>query len=162
MNAAYGQAVEELAGLIPAGQLATILGQDGCELGLVPGRPDDSFLGFVDEYRALARIIPAHFTILDLGCYLAAQSWFFAGHRRYIGVDVCDLDRFAAPNSEHHVASIQRFVAENSDLADDPAVFAVCNYVPDFAATRLVRETFPNTFIYYPAHDPDATPVWAA
>lgn len=150
---AYAQAIQELAGLIPPGQQAAVLGQWECEYELFPDHQADSFsfLGFVEQYRALAQIIPTHFTIVDAGCYLAAQSWLFAAHRRYIGVDVCTLDRFTPPNAEHHVTSIQHFVAGHPDLARDPTVFAICNYVPDGSATRLVRETFRNVFCFYPA-----------
>lgn len=51
--------------------------------------------------------------------------------------------------------SIQEFIAnelpillENHDIDD---FCAICSYVPDREATKLVRETFPNVFCYYPS-----------
>ena len=55
-----------------------ILSQDECEL-------DVDFLGFTEVYRSLSKIIPKHFTVIDFGCYLAAQCYCFGNHKKYVG-----------------------------------------------------------------------------
>jgi len=47
----------------------------------------------------LAALIPLHFTVVDLGCAYAAQSYYFRRHWKYIGVDGWAKDRIAAPNT---------------------------------------------------------------
>ena len=142
----YNECISELHALIPKQEYQDILSQDMCEL-----EPD--FLGFVDVYKSLSELIPKHYIIIDFGCYLAAQSYFFSEHERYIGVDVVDMRRFTPQNATHYVSSIQDFIAN-----EVPKLFckhnklmycAICSYVPDFKATELVRETFPNVFCYY-------------
>jgi hypothetical protein len=71
----------------------------GAVLAAADGDIDPDFLGFLEPYEALSRIIPRGRTILDLGCGYAFQSWYFRHHRKYIGVDVRPLF-FRAPNSQ--------------------------------------------------------------
>ena len=125
----YARCLKELRSLIPDDEYHEVMSQDMCEL-------DSEFLGFVDVYKNLSRIIPKGSIVIDFGCYLAAQSYFFARHKMYIGVDVVSMRRFTPPNSVHYTMSIQNF--------------AICSYVPDFQATEMVRKTFPNVFCYYP------------
>ena len=138
----------ELLQLIPSEEARAILSQPECEL-----EPD--FLGFVNSYYALSKIIPHEATVIDFGCYLAAQSYFFKDHKQYIGVDVVDwLKRFQPANATHYYESIQDFLQNtfpklpHSD--NDLEYFAICSYVPDFAATEMVRKTFKNVFCFYP------------
>lgn len=123
------------------------MSQDMCEL-------DSEFLGFVDVYKNLSRIIPKGSIVIDFGCYLAAQSYFFARHKMYIGVDVVSMRRFTPPNSVHYTMSIQNFiqieVPKLFEEYDELKLCAICSYVPDFQATEMVRKTFPNVFCYYP------------
>jgi len=143
----YEQCVKELRLLIPSEEYQSILSQDYCEL-------EHDFLGFVDIYKSLSEVIPKSSTIIDFGCYLAAQSYFFQAHERYIGVDVVDMRRFTPHNAEHYVGSIQSYLQnEVPKLLDGHNImeyFAICSYVPDFQATALVREMFPECFCYYP------------
>lgn len=115
---------------------------------------DSEFLGFVDVYKNLSRIIPKGSIVIDFGCYLAAQSYFFARHKMYIGVDVVSMRRFTPPNSVHYTMSIQNFiqieVPKLFEEYDELKLCAICSYVPDFQATEMVRKTFPNVFCYYP------------
>lgn len=139
---------EYLRFLIPDEEMKEILSQDECEL-----QPD--FLGFVNVYEPLSNLIPEHKIVIDFGCYLAAQSYFFSEHKAYIGVDSVNMKRFAPENAIHFEMSIQDFIAielpallEIHDIND---FCAICSYVNDFEATKLVRETFPNVFCYYPS-----------
>lgn len=134
--------------LIPDEEMKEILSQEECEL-----QPD--FLGFVNVYEPLSNLIPEHKIVVDFGCYLAAQSYFFSEHKAYIGVDSVNMKRFAPENAIHFEMSIQDFIAnelpgllEEHDIGD---FCAICSYVNDREATKLVRETFPNVFCYYPS-----------
>lgn len=127
----------------PPREVAQILSQDRCEL-------DNDFAGFIGEYEALSKIIPQHFTVIDFGCNLAAQSWFFRNHKRYIGVDTIGMKRFRCQNTTHTVMSIQKWIDVYADRQPE-STFAICNYVPDDAAVKRVREYFPRLFCFYPA-----------
>lgn len=101
-------------------------------------------------YKSLSEIIPKHYAVVDLGCYVAAQSYLFKDYKKYIGVDVCNLERFNPSNSEHYVCSIQDFIKNEAHKLDLDETFAICSYVPDFEATTLAREHFKNIMVYYP------------
>lgn len=139
---------EYLRFLIPDEEMKEILSQDECEL-----QPD--FLGFVSVYEPLSSLIPKYKIVIDFGCYLAAQSYFFSEHKAYIGVDCVNMKRFAPENAIHFEMSIQDFIAnELPDLLEEHDIgdfCAICSYVNDREATKLVRETFPNVFCYYPS-----------
>lgn len=143
------EAVARLRALIPPQQYERVMGQWFCEY-------DHSDLGEVQWYAAMASVIPTESTVIDLGCYLAAQAWLFADHARYIGVnghlgfELPEMERFAAPNTTHVVATIQQFIAENAELCARPEVVALCSYVPDDQARALVRATFDNVCCFYP------------
>lgn len=143
----YARCLKELHSLIPDDEYHEVMSQDMCEL-------DSEFLGFVDVYKNLSRIIPKGSIVIDFGCYLAAQSYFFARHKMYIGVDVVSMRRFTPPNSVHYTMSIQNFiqieVPKLFEEYDELKLCAICSYVPDFQATEMVRKTFPNVFCYYP------------
>ena len=143
----YARCLKELRSLIPDDEYHEVMSQDMCEL-------DSEFLGFVDVYKNLSRIIPKGSIVIDFGCYLAAQSHFFARHKMYIGVDVVSMRRFTPPNSVHYTMSIQNFiqieVPKLFEEYDELKLCAICSYVPDFQATEMVRKTFPNVFCYYP------------
>lgn len=143
----YARCLKELRSLIPDDEYHEVMSQDMCEL-------DSEFLGFVDVYKNLSRIIPKGSIVIDFGCYLAAQSYFFARHKMYIGVDVESMRRFTPPNSVHYTMSIQNFiqieVPKLFEEYDELKLCAICSYVPDFQATEMVRKTFPNVFCYYP------------
>ena len=134
--------------LIPDDEMEEILSQDECEL-----QPD--FLGFVNVYEPLSNLIPPNKIVIDFGCYLAAQSYFFQEHKAYIGVDPIKMKRFEPSNAAHFEMTAQFFIRhvlpkflKEYDIDD---FCAICSYVNDREATKLVRETFPNVFCYYPS-----------
>jgi hypothetical protein len=92
-------------------------------------------------------MIPQHWTVIDFGCYVAAQAWYFKDHSRYIGVDVNRLKRFRFGNTTHLRMPISEAIPKlKLDLQE---TFAICNYVPS-PEVDLVRKTFPNLYVYYP------------
>lgn len=120
-------------------------------------QPD--FLGFVDIYEALARIIPHHFNVVDLGCGYAPQAFYFERHKSYIGVDFGDFDRFSGSNTTHHKQTIQSYIEGLSDIPLDGPSFAICSYVPCWhgLSKKLITDTFEDVFMFYPKGDKSAS-----
>lgn len=117
------------------------------------GNVDYTHMGFTRVYKSLLDIVPKHYTIIDLGCCYAPQCYYFEDYEAYIGVDVDDEERFATENTTHYQMSIQKFIKEVlPDLhLNLKETFAICSYVPDWEATELARQTFPNILVYYPS-----------
>lgn len=143
----YEKYLDEVKKMIPKEEYERIMSQERCEY-------DRDFMGFLNVYKPLSEIIPEEITVIDFGCNLAAQSYFFSKHKKYIGVDVVDMERFTPSNAEHYVCTIQDFLDnELPKLCTNKTnldFFAICSYVPDFRSTQIVREKFPNVFCYYP------------
>lgn len=138
----------ELIDLLPPDQLERVFRYEMCDI-------DFEFMGFTEQYKVLATIIPKNRIIFDFGCAYAPQCYYFKEHRRYIGVDKWeDFPRFHMNNTIHYTMSIQQFIRDELPIIarayDMRNTFAICNYVPDDEATALVRATFPNTFVFYP------------
>ena len=130
--------------IIPLKEVNEKLSQYYCELDL-------EFAGFEYQYRAVANNVPYNYTIIDLGCYMAAQAYLFCNHEAYIGVDmVDDVERFATENTTHYVMSIQEFIKEELPKYKGKKVYAICNYVPDENARDLVTMACENFMVYYP------------
>ncbi len=119
---------------------------------------DPSFLGFTDAYEALSKLIPKHWTIIDIGCAQCAQAYYFRDHKLYIGVDPANpptnppMKRFSFSNTVFWNKSIIEATRYLRGI-DFKTVFGILNYVPcKTYEHKLVRQTFPNLFCYYP-HD---------
>lgn len=74
---------------------------------------DLTFLCLTDLYAAAAPLVPADWTVVDLGGYVSVQAGLFAGH--YVDVDCYDLcggadytppRRYRAGNAVHVVSDI--------------------------------------------------------
>lgn len=112
------------------------------------------FLGFIGVYENLLRWISDDYTVIDLGCYLAAQSYWFDQHFKYIGVDICKETRFTPDNAIHFQMSIQDFLLYLFPQMEKTKCFGICSYVEDFKATDLAYTAFHNIAIYYPGQLP--------
>lgn len=110
------------------------------------------FMGFVDTYQALSRLVPLDWTVLDLGCAYAPQAYYFRHHARYIGVDVWPAHkRFHFSNTVHATQRIEHYACPA--VADQPKVFCILNYVNCRTETaEKVRRLFRNLFVFYPEH----------
>jgi len=108
---------------------------------------DGTFLGFVDTYYYLSKLIPTSWIIVDFGCAYNPQAYFFRKHRAFIGVDTGIRKRFHFENTELFNGTITDYLKQKP-LKEK--VFAICNNVPS-AETSLVREYYPNCYIYYVA-----------
>ena len=155
----YEETLEKLRPLIPEEQYIRVMYQPYCEL-------DPGFLGFIMQYEILAGMIPEDWTILDLGCNAAAQSFYFTGHAGYIGVDVLDNReasaeelmsgriggtlRFEAENTCHCEKDIKSFTDEDMEKLKDRKVMALCICVPDEAAVKYAFDRLDNIIVFDP------------
>lgn len=132
-------------------QLHKVLSSENCDIS-----PD--FLGYLAPYSQLSKIIPSHWTVLDLGCSWAPQAYYFNLHYSYIGVDNnCKVeDRFTFENTHHLNMSIEEFLS----LYDlESPVFCICSYVNAVEGTlSSIRLRLLNLFMYYPRVV--TTPIW--
>jgi len=111
---------------------------------------DYSFLGFVDTYYYLSKIIPKYWTVIDFGCAWNTQAYFFRKHKAYIAVDNGVSERFCFENTTIFKGSIASYLKQNPPSRE---IFAICNYVPS-NDTKLVREYYSNCYIFYPSGKP--------
>ena len=131
-------------------QIENVFNQDMVEI-----LPD--FLGFIDIYYNLSKIIPCHYTVIDFGCGYNAQSFYFMNHKRYIGIDIWpNIIRFQAPGTEFYESHIEDYIDYIvTNKFDIKSIFAICSYVPDSKGhiKQLIKENFDNLFIFYPSDD---------
>lgn len=76
----------KLVDYIPSEELIKKLNQPFCELSL-------DFLCFENIYNIVAINVPKDKIIIDIGCYMAAQAYFFIDNPLYIGVDPYDSNK---------------------------------------------------------------------
>ncbi len=107
-----------------------------------------------ETYRMLAEMIPKNRVVYDFGAAYGFQSWYFRNHRRYIAIQPQPREEkyqikkpFRTDNSIWYFGTAQEFFKQFSIERES---FAICNYVPDEEAARLVREHCPNVFCNYP------------
>lgn len=114
-------------------------------------------------YEAASFIIPKDYTIIDLGCYMAAQSFLFEEYDGYIGVDVYDRydkdvpERFESKNSTHYSMDIEDFLKYITLFKDPDKYYVIMNAVPerytytdDRSLLDKIYAKFPNTIVAYP------------
>ena len=117
-----------------------VLSQKYCDI-------DGDFLGFVDVYFHLSKIIPKNWTVIDFGCAYNPQSYYFREHKKFIGVNAGKLKKFHFENTELFDGTISDYLKQKPEVEK---VFAICNNVPS-PETKLIREYYPNCYIYYTA-----------
>lgn len=137
----------ELHRLIPDEEMSRVLNSERCDI-------DIDFLGFTGTYMMLVGLIPKHFTVVDLGCGYAPQSYFFTDHERYIGVDLFRNEVFHTSNSEFFFDGIDAFVeSEDFKRLNLDTTFFICNYVPEWDGLRKseILPLLKNVYFFYPA-----------
>lgn len=112
---------------------------------------DGQFLGFVDTYYYLAKIIPKDWRVIDFGCCYAFQSYYFRNHREYVGVDCSPCPKWSFDNTTHINATISGYIepriANKFDF--NYKTFAISNYVPS-GQVEQIRAQFQNLYVFYP------------
>lgn len=124
-------------------QVERVFNQDMCDI-------DSQFLGFTEAYEALSKLIPTHWTVIDIGCAYGAQAWYFRNHALYIGVDPFLNETFKFKNTVHWKKTIVQTCRAviGFNLKE---FFCILNYVPcSEKEAALIRKTFPNLYCYYP------------
>lgn len=140
-----------LLDLIPIEVLRRGLREPDCEL-------DGDFLGFEDLYAAASVVLDKSLTVIDLGCYVAAQAWFFKDFKAYIGVDHYELfespyienpGRFIGPPNASMVQMDAVDWLETCDL-DFKQTIVIVSAVPDGRVYRAVKSLCDNFAAWYP------------
>lgn len=147
----------ELLRLIPKEEQQRVFSWRYSEYCPAPNK-DIGFLGFIETYKHLSQMIPKHLTIIDIGAYGNAQSYYFTEHKKYIAVEPSCSDgrgipMFQPSNCEIFRCTGQQFVDHILPRLrlDLDTTFVVMNYVPSSECSEVIRKTFPNLFIYYPS-----------
>lgn len=144
----YDHLCWELVSNLPSEQLKRVFAQEDVEV-------EPHFLGFIEQYYYLSKMIPKYMSIIDIGCSYAAQSYFFKEHKHYIGVDIKrepTLERFSFENTTIVEVSKEQFETgffSSIVLPPQKDLFAIVNYVP--INTRPIRNQFSNIFCFYPS-----------
>ena len=135
-----------LLSMLPKEQVESVFKQKECDI-------EPQFLGFVDIYEQLSKIIPKHFTVIDLGCAYNPQCFFFKDHKQYIAIDISDCEKFKTDNCTIYNESIRYFIDTHLGEFNLEQTFAICSYVPNWYGDNLkmVRDSFKNLFVYYPS-----------
>lgn len=124
-------------------QIDAVFNQDMCEI-------DPSFLGFTEAYEALAKLIPKHWAVIDVGCGYGAQSYYFRDHKLYLGTTLERTTCFRFSNSVYWAMTIPE-ICRSVMGCELKEYFCIMNYVPcTIKQAKLVRETFPNLYCFYP------------
>lgn len=143
-DSAHEASNARLLAMLPPDQVERVLASAYCDI-------EPEFLGFMSIYERLAEIIPRHWTVVDLGCSYAAQAFFFCDHKSYVGVDLGGNEQFKAPNTTLIEMPIKDFLEKHLDEFNQATTFAICSYVPCDESAAMIRQSFRNVFVYYPA-----------
>ena len=117
---------------------------------------DGDYFGFLNTYGALKA--PNTYTIIDIGCYLAAQAWLFRNNTAYIGIDIGVPMRYrlAQNNARHFDMTGQTFINDvlpdmiaNGEI-DLEHTIAICSAVPNNELQQQVIKAFPYHVVTYP------------
>lgn len=114
-----------------------------------------------DGYYYLSKMIDKDMVVIDIGSSYNAQSYFFTEHAKYIAVEPPErneegnhwhFEHFQAPGTELYRAWGQDFIKNIfPTLGIDPdQVFCICTWVPSDEVKKMIAETFPHHYIYYP------------
>ena len=149
----------DLKNLIPKERFTDLINSGDIEI-------DVDFLCFEENYIPIANNIPKDFTIVDCGCYVATQSYFFTEHDKYIGIDVFDKNqsksiydyqppqRLITENSQHFKMSIREFLdSEDFKKLDLNKTYFIASAVPAFEQTRELFDSVKNCSVFYPGEN---------
>ncbi len=115
---------------------------------------DLTFLCFEEVYFHVRDAIDKSFTIIDLGCAYAPQSYIFKNHKGYIGVDCFEEIRFTTGNAGYYTGTIESFIKMTLPKLnlDMNKTVAIVSYVPGYntdETVKLITDTFKHYFIKY-------------
>lgn len=134
--------------LIPKEEKDRVFKQEYCDIGT-------EFIGFMDTYYYLSKIIPKEYTVYDFGCAYNPQCYLFQDHAKFIAVNPEEIDGkevFKAPNCDFYRMTTKQFLENIYEKKEKE--FAICNYVPNWHKERsidLVKLNFQNCYTFYPS-----------
>lgn len=138
-----------LCEIIPDEQLDRVFAACGTNANI-----HGEFMGFVDTYWHLSRILPKDIDIYDFGCAYNAQSFFFKDFKSYHAIEPLDgtiiEELFCAPNCTIYRCTAGEFLKSHFIRK---GAFAIVNYVPDWHGEKvidLIHENFQNCYTFYP------------
>lgn len=140
----------ELWNMIPEPELKRVMSHGCVEL-----EPD--FMCFENLYKAVADYVPTDYTIVDLGCYMAAQCYYFKNHKRYVGVDYYEKRmhssgyvpplRFETENTVHFQMSIDDYLDEHKT---NDKTYYIMSAVPGIGSDMFDKHGIENYAWWYP------------
>lgn len=146
----YNDCLIRLMGKIPQKEKDRVFGQKLCDI-------DGEFVGFIEPYEALSRLIPKDWTIFDFGCGYNPQCYFFNEHKAYYAIEPvseeCD-EIFCAKNTIIHRCTTGEFLKNTFPKLNlhINKCFAIVNNVPnwyDEDSIKLVHDVFRNCYTFY-------------
>jgi len=117
------------------------------------------FIGFLEPYWCLSKLIPKDWVVIDFGCSYNSQCYFFDKHKAYHAVEPIDTngqctELFHAENTIIHRCTTGEFLKNIFPTlnVDINKCFAIVNNVPNWYgedSMKLVRDTFKNCYTFY-------------
>lgn len=147
----YQECLNRWSELVPKEEKDRVFNARLCDI-------DCSFVGFIETYEYLSKLIPKDWTIFDFGCAYNAQCYFFDKHKEYHAIEpLTDLDCkeiFHTDNTIIHRCTTNEFLKSKfTELdVDINKCFAIVNNVPNWYgedSTKLVHEYFRNCYTFY-------------
>ncbi len=148
----YKDCLIRLMGKIPKKEKDRVFGQEVCDI-------DGEFVGFIEPYEALSKLIPKDWTIFDFGCCYNAQCYFFDKHKAYHAIEPNNPNMpleelFKAKNTIIHRCTTGEFLKNVFPTlkVHINKCFAIVNNVPnwyDEDSMKLVHEVFRNCYTFY-------------
>lgn len=148
----YNDLLIKLSKKIPQEERKRVLLQPMCEIG-------GDFMGFLEPYWCLSKLIPKDWTIFDFGCCYNAQCYFFDNHKAYHAIEPIDphgqcTELFHTENTIIHRCTTGEFLKNVFPTlnVDINKCFAIVNNVPNWYkedSMKLVHEVFRNCYTFY-------------
>ena len=139
-EAEHLQCTKDLLNQIGNQEVSRLFSYECCEC-------DSSFVAFLESYWDLKAIIPKDFTVIDFGCYQAFQGRYFVNMKNTL---VWIAEFLLCGDCNSPMQSILSAVFKNlfrtfcqRKISILKKVFAICSYVPDDEARKMIRDTFP-------------------
>lgn len=132
--------------LIPKEEKDRVFRQECCGI-------DNSFIGFLEPYYHLSKIISKDYTIFDFGAAYNPQCYFFTEHKKYIAISPIEIDgkeMFKASNCDIYRCTTGYFL--NHYYKKEGKQFAIVNNVPNWYkedSMNLAKTFFRNCYTFY-------------
>lgn len=153
----YEKLVKDLLLKIPKEQIKEVFEQEYCDI-------DYDFIGFIETYFHLSKIIPKHFDVIDLGCAYNPQCYYFTKHKSYTGVDLgilpvyqpcekkIEFKQFKSLNCKLIHKHINTFLEEDAENYEKNTTFVICNYsTQNQKILEKISKIFKNIYMFYPS-----------